>query len=160
MTNVTTSTISILKRVYPIGSIYISVNSTNPGTSLGFGTWTAFGAGRVPVGYDSGDTSFDTDEETGGAKTVSGAAHTHALSDSAYAQIAPSEAGGNSFMDARTVTGVTSYDATVRVTSAGTGDFAGRTVGVPLRGSTDSATPSATSVVQPYIVVRMWKRTA
>jgi len=55
---------------WPIGSVFISVVSTNPATLLGFGTWSAFGAGRVMVGLDSGDTDFDTVEETGGAKTV------------------------------------------------------------------------------------------
>jgi hypothetical protein len=34
---------------------------------LGFGTWTAFGAGRVMVGFDSGNALFDTAEETGGS---------------------------------------------------------------------------------------------
>lgn len=159
-TNVTTSVISILKRVYPVGCIYTSVNSTNPATSLGFGTWTAFGAGRVPVGYDSGQTEFDTDEETGGAKTVAGAAHTHALSDSAYAQIATFNSGGNSFADARTISsGITTFTSTDGLSSAGTRTSISTSKGVPLRGATDSATPSATSVLQPYIVVRMWKRT-
>lgn len=64
---------AILASVYPVGAIYISTNSTNPATSLGFGTWSAFGAGRVPVGFNGSDVDFDTDEETGGAKTVSAA---------------------------------------------------------------------------------------
>ena len=56
--------------LYPVGSIYINASvSTNPGTLLGFGTWTAYGAGRVIVGLDSGQTEFDTLDETGGAKT-------------------------------------------------------------------------------------------
>src|SRR3990167_8490591 len=55
---------------WPIGSVFISVVNTNPATLLGFGTWSAFGAGRVLVGLDAGDTDFDTAEETGGAKTV------------------------------------------------------------------------------------------
>jgi hypothetical protein len=58
---------------YPVGSIYINANvATNPSdpSMLGFGTWVAFGSGRIPVGLDSGDTDFDTAEETGGAKTV------------------------------------------------------------------------------------------
>ncbi|MCA9340449.1 MAG: hypothetical protein KDA17_06035, partial [Candidatus Saccharibacteria bacterium] len=74
--------------LYPVGCIYTNVTGTNPGTELGFGTWAAFGAGRVPVGYDSGDTDFDTAEETGGSKThtltasPSGLpAHNHGVTD-------------------------------------------------------------------------------
>lgn len=59
-----------LAEVYPVGCIYTSTVSTNPATVFGFGTWAAFGAGRVLVGVDSGDADFDTAEETGGAKTV------------------------------------------------------------------------------------------
>ncbi len=62
--------VEILKKAYPVGSIYINASvSTNPATLFGFGTWSAFGAGRTLVGIDSGDTDFDTVEETGGAKT-------------------------------------------------------------------------------------------
>ena len=53
-----------------IGGLYVSVDPTDPATSLGYGTWTAFGAGRVLVGVDTGDTDFDTVEETGGSKTA------------------------------------------------------------------------------------------
>ena len=54
---------------FPVGSVFISVVSTNPGTLLGYGTWVAFGAGRMLVGIDAGQTEFDTVEETGGSKT-------------------------------------------------------------------------------------------
>lgn len=60
---------------FPVGSIYLAVVSTNPGTLLGYGTWSSIGAGRVLVGLDSGDTDFDTAEETGGAKTKAISAH-------------------------------------------------------------------------------------
>lgn len=61
---------SIGAALWPIGSIFVSVVSTNPATLLGFGTWVAFGTGRVLVGIDSGDADFDTVEETGGSKTI------------------------------------------------------------------------------------------
>ena len=54
---------------YPVGSIYISTESTfDPNTAWG-GTWVAWGAGKVPVGVDASDTDFDTAEKTGGEKT-------------------------------------------------------------------------------------------
>src|SRR3972149_1191555 len=67
---------------FPVGAVFIAVVSTNPNTLLGYGTWSAFAAGRVLVGLNSGDTDFDVVEETGGAKTVTLAtaempAHTH-----------------------------------------------------------------------------------
>ena len=58
----------IFNAVYPVGSIYMSVNNVNPGLLFG-GTWEAWGSGRVPVGVDANDTDFDTVEETGGEKT-------------------------------------------------------------------------------------------
>ena len=54
---------------WPIGSIFISVVATNPSVLLGYGTWVAFGIGRVLVGINAADTDFDVVEETGGAKT-------------------------------------------------------------------------------------------
>jgi len=56
--------------IYPVGSIYINAAvTTNPATLLGFGTWTAFGSGRMMVGYNAADSDFDALQETGGAKT-------------------------------------------------------------------------------------------
>lgn len=59
---------------WPVGSIYLTVNSANPGTYLGNGTyggtWTPWGAGRVPVGVLGSDADFNTPEKTGGEKAV------------------------------------------------------------------------------------------
>ena len=63
----------IADRVYPVGAIFTTVtayaNSAAVVTAIGGTTWVAFGAGKVLVGLDSGDTDFDTVEETGGSKT-------------------------------------------------------------------------------------------
>ena len=70
------------KKIYPVGSIYMSVNSTNPGSLFG-GTWIAWGSGRVPVGVNSSDGDFNTAEKTGGAKSVS-LAHSHTVNSHAH----------------------------------------------------------------------------
>ena len=53
---------------HPIGSLFETTVSTNPGTLYG-GTWAAWGGGRTPVGVNTADTSFNTVEKTGGEKT-------------------------------------------------------------------------------------------
>ena len=54
--------------MYPVGSIYMSVNSTNPGSLFG-GTWTAWGQGRAIVGVNTTGT-FNTVEKMGGEENV------------------------------------------------------------------------------------------
>lgn len=64
-----------INMVYPVGSIYMSVNNVNPSTFLG-GTWETWGSGRIPVGVKATDSNFNTVEKTGGSKTVV-VEHTH-----------------------------------------------------------------------------------
>lgn len=121
--------------MYPVGSIYTSINSTNPATSLGFGTWSAFGAGRVPVGFDSGQTEFDTDEETGGAKT-----HTLTIGEIPSHNHTYTRFGGQFNYTGGANANVWHDSSTQNTGNAGGG--------------------GAHNNLQPYIVVRMWKRTA
>ena len=134
--------------LYPVGSIYINAtSSTNPATLLGFGTWTAFGAGRVMVGLDASDALFDTAEETGGSKDAVVVSHTHDITDpghahtyTRYTELAVQDGSA---------TPCWAGTSTVNTGSANTG-ISVNTTGV-----------SGTNAnVQPYITVRMWKRTA
>ena len=59
---------TICNLIYPVGSIKMTVTNTNPSTYLG-GTWSLWGAGRVPVGIDTSQTEFASVEKTGGEKT-------------------------------------------------------------------------------------------
>ena len=56
--------------VYPVGSIYMSVNQVNPATLFG-GTWEAWGSGKVPIGVDTSDSDFNEVEKSGGSKSQS-----------------------------------------------------------------------------------------
>ena len=64
--------------IYPVGSIYMSVSPTDPGTIFG-GTWVAWGQGRVPVGVGTSDRAFAAGE-TGGSSDAIVPTHTHSLS--------------------------------------------------------------------------------
>ena len=138
--------------LYPVGSIYINATSAvNPGTLLGFGTWTAFGAGRVMVGFNSSNALFDTAEETGGSADAIVVSHTHTATvtdpghnhtESAYNQPGIGNAGGGG--------------ARVSLVSSNTGTA---TTGITV--SNASVGSSGTNAnYQPYITVYMWKRTA
>jgi hypothetical protein len=140
-----------LAAVYPVGSIYINAtSSTNPATLLGFGTWTAFGAGRVMVGLDAGDALFDTAEETGGSKDAVVVSHTHTatVTDPGHNHTIPqlnssinTQFNNNNLFGSGTQNSGTSTTG-ISVTNASTG------------------VSGTNANVQPFIVVRMWKRTA
>ena len=132
----------IANRAYPVGSIFTTVtvyaDSAAVVAVIGGTTWVAFGAGKVLVGLDSGDTDFDTVEETGGAKTDSHTlttaeipAHTHT-----YGKSTTSEA-----MSIHDITGL-------------------RGAATTNTGSTGGGGAHTHDIVQPYIVVYFWKRTA
>ena len=145
-------TVDILSSVYPVGSIYINAtNSTNPASLLGFGTWTAFGAGRVPVGFDASDSNFDTAEETGGSKDAIVVSHTHTLTDPGHTHQQDGNIGGNFLYSAgggNPGVGVPSQ-TNVNVSTA--------TTGITISSTGSSGTNAN---LQPYITVYMWKRTA
>jgi hypothetical protein len=148
-----------LAAIYPVGSIYTNATvATNPGTLLGFGTWTAFAAGRVMVGLDAGNALFDTAEETGGSANSITVSHTHTATTTS------------------TDSGHTHQTATNRGNIASPAEFPyyGPNVG-PSSGAqtaTSAANITSTTTVasagssgtnanyQPYITVYMWKRTA
>lgn len=58
----------LINLLYPVGSVYMSMNSTNPSSLFG-GSWTQTAQGRMIVGVDSGDTDFNASMKTGGEKT-------------------------------------------------------------------------------------------
>lgn len=140
-----------LSAAYPVGSIYINATSaSNPATLLGFGTWTAFGAGRVLVGLDAGDALFDTAEETGGSKDAVVVSHTHTatVTDPGHAH------SYNQPVQSNAANPPGSSGSQASATTTGTA-----VTGISVSNSTTGVSGTNANV-QPYITVRMWKRTA
>ena len=144
--------------LYPVGSIYTNATvSTNPGTLLGFGTWTAFGAGRVMVGFDSGNALFDTAEETGGAADATLPSHTHTATSTVtdpghlhgVVHDQDSDSAGSSISGASNE----SPSATKNTNTAVTGITVATT-------NASAGTSGTNANYQPYITVYLWKRTA
>lgn len=132
---------SELPMVYPVGSIYMSVNNTNPATLFGFGTWEQI---KDTFLLSAGDTY--TAGNTGGEAThtltdLEMPSHNHRLlngysggtwSGGNYGQVANTGTTGEKHVF---------YDNdTSRTSSAGGGQ--------------------AHNNMPPYLVVYMWKRTA
>ena len=183
-----------VQELYPVGSIYIGINSTNPSTYFG-GTWVSFGTGKTLVGIDSSDELFDLIEETGGSKSVTytpnGTVGNHTLTVSEI----PAHTHGS-----KTLSGYINFK---RFGTSGTGtDLAMGTGGILTKTPTSSSmtlingglsskkdiyydavtinathehdsvggsgahnheftgTEASLDIIQPYITVYMWKRTA
>jgi hypothetical protein len=151
-----------LGAIYPVGSIYINASSSsNPTSLLGFGTWVEFGAGRVLVGLNASDSLFDTLEETGGSKDAIVVSHTHTATSTStvtdpghtHNYFYKNGGGTNDIVD--TWGGVGSPNQLKATTSA--------TTGITVATATTNASTGSSGTnanLQPYITVRMWKRTA
>jgi hypothetical protein len=130
--------LEILAVVYPVGCIYTTTNSTNPASILGFGTWAAFGAGRVIVGVGTSDQAF-AGGITGGESnhTLSTAempSHTHGTSSIYNNSDVPTTGANNGLR-----LNATANQNTVLDNTGGGGSH---------------------NNLQPYIVAYYWQRTA
>jgi hypothetical protein len=137
--------------LFPIGAIYTATVATNPATLLGFGTWAAYGDGRVIVGKAAAGT-FSTAGATGGAEThtlttTEMPVHTHIQDSHTHPQRVAAAVGGG-------LTGIT-----------GTGNLTGnaastQTTNVTTATNQNAGSGDAHNNLQPYIVAYVWQRTA
>lgn len=141
-----------LALLHPVGSIYSSTSSTNPGTLFGFGTWVAYGAGRVLIGasgaglYIAGNTGGSADaivvsHTHTATSTVTDPGHFHSVTATGPVNSYGPNSGGARY-DAGGVTGSKTTGITVGTTN-----------------STEGASGTNANL-QPYVVVYMWNRTA
>jgi hypothetical protein len=133
---------SALEAAYPTGSIYMNADdSRDPSILLGFGTWAAFGAGRVLIGEGSDSDDQTTPETVSFTAGDEGGEYNHTLTIDEMPSHNHGATSGQddqfgSYFDATTRTN----NGTIYTQNTGGGQ--------------------AHNNLQPYIVVYMWKRTA
>ena len=151
LTNASDSNNMFLK-MYPVGSIYTSINSTNPGTIFG-GTWIEFGSGRTLVGVDTNDNDFKPVEKTGGEKE-------HLLTETELPVVDSGviawhgQEHGTHVYNIGTKWYGTQVSGQYQTTGATSGAYSYSNIGFRFGGG------AAHNNLQPYITVYMWKRTA
>ena len=123
---------SIKSAMYPVGSVYITYNNVNPGTFLG-GTWERFGQGRTLVGEGTGNDGSTSMSFT--ANNTGGKYYSDVL-NSSDKQYGLRKNDGPTYYTERTI---------VRSSDVGNGSV---------------ERSAKVSLVQPYITVHFWKRTA
>lgn len=134
----------LLNAIYPIGSIYMSVNNLNPSTIFG-GVWEQMAKGRTLVGVDSNDNDFNIVGKMGGSKELE--SHQHL-------QYWSSEDGNRNPLVLNQKYGKPS-DSTYGAYIHGQDDYY---EGAPLL--TGFAGNGTSGNLQPYVCVYIWKRTA
>lgn len=153
--------------IHPIGIILETTEESTAAafqTKIGFGTWEAYGSGKVTVGIDSGDDDFDAIGSGTNTNGTTGA-KTHTLTQA--------EMNHNHIW---ATTGGTGADLSIAVTAAGqrndtfdgNGDSRELTSDGALSGTNhtdnnralDSTSVTAHNNLQPYIVVYRYRRTA
>ena len=127
----------IVNLIYPVGSIYISTSSTNPGSLFG-GTWQAYGQGRTLIGAGTGNDGSTSMSFTAGAtygkyKTTDVIKHTHTQTWPGFVQAKAGTGSNYGYV----------YNGTT--TSRDTGQ---------------AGNVSSISLLQPSVGVYIWRRTA
>ena len=162
---------SQIQAIFPIGCIYTSTSAANPSTLFGFGTWVAFGAGRVLLGA-GGEFAAGT---TGGSANAIVVNHSHAAysSSSSSSSSIVSDPGHTHSGRVATVLGGFQGQggfeegrgnpdwSTASIDAASTGISVNTTTSTSTSTSIGSAGSDGTNAnLQPYIVVYMWNRIA
>lgn len=141
---------------WPVGSVYIAVDSTSPATRFG-GTWSAFAAGRMLIGINGSDGDFDTAEGTGGAKTSSAVVnHTHGvtITDPGHTHVENLNSATTGGLRGATP------DTSTNTSTASGYSTASSTTGITATTANPAGGVASFSLMNPFITVYMWKRTA
>lgn len=135
--------IKILNSLYPVGSIYMSVNDTSPATFFG-GTWQRITGCFLLAATDNGADGGNSNASIAPGKTGGEATHTLTVAEM------PSHAHNYGNYTTAAPTGASIGYATI---------LQGQNIGA-LAGTNAAGSGQAHNNMPPYLSVYMWKRTA
>lgn len=131
----------VLDTYFPVGSLYLTVGSENPNNTIG-GTWVRFGNGKTLVGVDTNDSDFNSVEKIGGNKNQNALNKLYTnLYQGTSAIVSEQVQAGNDYTANRW-----SYSS----------DYRENTYTSNWKTKISGSLP----VLQPYITIYIWKRTA
>ena len=153
---------SIVDLIYPVGSIYMSVNTTNPSTIFQGTTWEAVGQGRTLVGAGTGKDASNVSKTFssgayGGWYNAVVVSHNHSASTGSAGKHAHNIRDNFTYRES-----FYKGDGSTNAWYKGsryvyTNETGAHTHGVTVNSNGVSGTDRN---IQPYLVVNMWKRTA
>ena len=148
----------LLGKIYPVGSIYMSMSATNPHDLFGVGTWKRISQGRMLLGAD--DSTYKAGA-TGGEATHTLTvneipAHSHGISTSGnhshYFYGSDNDNGPLTEGDGLDTEGNSHFTRNVR--------FATSSAGAHTHTISNSGGGAAHNNMPPYLVCYIWQRTA
>lgn len=158
---------TLINLFHPVGSIYMSVSSKDPGELFG-GTWEPWGSGRVPVGVNTSDSDFNSAGRTGGSKSVT-------LLSTNIPAMTTGQSGNDAYVQLRCVAQnenlVVGYSDKISVAKQGTSiqnvaksAYSEKPQMVSYNAqhthTVGQSSPAPVNNLQPYITCYMWKRMA
>lgn len=171
---------NILDMVYPVGSIYMSVNNVSPASFIG-GTWERMARGRTLIGEGTSDQTFSAGATDGASThtltTTQIPSHTHGLNNHTHSVPNHSHTFDKSTNNQYSANVISGYKSQARypgwveqnggksswATSSGYGTTwtggGACTTGGNSGTTTSTGSGSSHNNLPPYLVVYMWKRT-
>jgi microcystin-dependent protein len=157
------------KRQYPVGEIFVTRQQGNPSQILGFGSWQRYGEGRMLISLQEGNPYFGQVDSAGGQNAIRLTvgqlpSHLHTVSPQ---NVTTSFSGDHSHsipiaaVNSDYGTRIASGPGAARgaIQSGQSGNHS-HSVNIPTFYSGSTGNGDLIGVMNPYIVVNMWVRTA